>query len=178
MLEETSESQLVLAPVDEPMLEKLEQLALSEAAADEVTPPLGEGTEWNQQRVDWFRDFHRQARAGLDGPNQTLTWAILREHELLGSVRLASTHSGHLETGIWLARTARGRGLGSVALALVLAKAREFRAAELLAQTTRNNRAARAILAKYGASEVIEGNRVSVLVPLDLPQRYSNSEWR
>ncbi|GAA2144596.1 hypothetical protein GCM10009825_36270 [Arthrobacter humicola] len=77
-----------LLDVSEAVLEQLLELALRDADADEVTPPLGESAAWNTDRISWFREFHHAAAAGLDGPAQQKSWAISCDGQLAGSVRL------------------------------------------------------------------------------------------
>src|SRR6478735_2547408 len=139
---------VALLDVSEDVLEQLLELALRDADADEVTPPLGTTAGWNTDRISWFREFHRAATAGLDGPAGQKTWAISCDGQMAGSVRLrrmdtapAAADEGWagagaeavgaagagpgggagavaggggwaLETGFWLARSFRGRGVG------------------------------------------------------------------
>ena len=51
-----------LIAVDEVVLEQLVQAAVSDASADEVTPPLSAGAEWTAARVVWLETFHRDPR--------------------------------------------------------------------------------------------------------------------
>jgi RimJ/RimL family protein N-acetyltransferase len=140
-----------LVPVDEDVLERLVTVAVSDAAAREVTPPVTAGDEWTPERVDWLRDFHRERRAGLAGPHQEATWAVRVDGAVAGSVRLRWTADpGVLETGIWLARSVRGRSAGTGALAAVITTGRSLGATELRAETTRGNRPALAVLAAAG----------------------------
>ena len=137
-----------LVPVDEDVLERLVTVAVTDASAREVTPPVSAGEEWSPERVHWLRAFHRARRAGLAGPHREATWAVLVDGAVVGSVRLRRTvDPGVLETGIWLAR---GRGTGARALAAVIATARSRGHVELRAETTGGNRAALAALASAG----------------------------
>ena len=79
---------VALLDVSEDVLEQLLELALRDADADEVTPPLGTTAGWNTDRISWFREFHRAAAAGLDGPAGQKTWAISCDGQMAGSVRL------------------------------------------------------------------------------------------
>lgn len=58
-----------LLDVTDDVLEELLEVALTDAAPDDVTPPLGETDGWNPERIGWFRDYHRAAASGLDGPD-------------------------------------------------------------------------------------------------------------
>ena len=172
-----------LLDVSEELLEQLLELALRDADADEVTPPLGTTAGWNTDRISWFREFHRAAAAGLDGPAGQKTWAIRCDGQLAGSIRLKRMDpepaeagggaggggagsgggtgagdggGGALETGIWLARSFRGRGVGREALRLVKARAASAGAAVLVAETTAGNVGALALL-KYAGAELVTG---------------------
>ena len=140
-----------LADVDEPMLERLLAIAMDDASPDEVTPPLGDGPGWNADRTDWFRAYHRSAAAGLDGPAREKSWAILCDGSPAGSVRLKRAAAGTAETGIWVGRSFRGRGVGSAALDLVLVEARLAGLRQVLARTTAGNIGAQRLLAAAGA---------------------------
>ncbi|WP_018773017.1 GNAT family N-acetyltransferase [Arthrobacter sp. 131MFCol6.1] len=177
-----------LLDVSEELLEQLLELALRDSDADEVTPPLGTTAGWNTDRISWFREFHRAAAAGLDGPAGQKTWAIRCDGQLAGSIRLKRMDpesaeagggaggggaggggagsgggtgagdggGGALETGIWLARSFRGRGVGREALRLVKARAASAGAAVLVAETTAGNVGALALL-KYAGAELVTG---------------------
>ena len=82
---------VALLDVSEAVLEQLLELALRDADADEVTPPLGTTAGWNTDRISWFREFHRASAAGLDGPAGQKSWAISCDGQLAGSVRLRRT---------------------------------------------------------------------------------------
>lgn len=151
---------VVLVAVDEAVLEALVVAATGRADADEVTPPAtppggptaeGLAAGWSPQRVAWLRSFHRDRRAGLDGPAQEATWAVLVDAGVVGSVRLASASApGTLETGVWLVRDVRGRGVGHAVMARVLERAAASGAARVLARTTAGNLGALAVLRRAG----------------------------
>lgn len=155
-----------LADVGESILEELLALAVGDAAPDEVTPPLGNAPGWNQERQDWFRAYHRAAAAGLDGPAQEKTWAVLVDGRAVGAVRLKRAGPDALETGIWLARSVRGRGIGKAALEVVAARARAAGASALQAETTPANTAAQALLRAAGALVSDDGGAVRAQLPL------------
>ena len=143
-----------LLDVDEQLLEQLLDLAKRDASPDEVAPPLG-GPGWNLERTAWFFTYHRAAAEGLNGTAGEKSWGILADGALAGSIRLkrvdAGTGRDTAETGIWLGRRFRGRGIGSAALCLVLAEARNAGIAEVTARTLAGNPAAQRILAGAGA---------------------------
>ena len=139
-----------LVDVSEPVLEQLLTVAIQDADADEVTPPLGSASGWNSERISWFREYHHAA-VGLSGPAQQKSWAISSDGELAGSIRLKRTGADSLETGIWLGRSFRGHGIARVALRLVMERAASSGAAVLEAETTAGNAAALVLLRSAGA---------------------------
>lgn len=161
-------AQVRLTDIDEPLLAQLLQLALRDASPAEVTPPLGEGQDWNAARIDWFRAYHRAAAAGLDGPAAEKSWAVLCDGEPAGCIRLKRTGEGtSAETGIWLGRSYRGRGVGNAAVALVLAEARRAGLQQVVARTTAGNTGAQRILTSAGAALTHDGDgAVSAVVEL------------
>ncbi|MFF1383422.1 GNAT family N-acetyltransferase [Arthrobacter sp. NPDC058288] len=151
-----------LLDVTEEILEKLLDVALADAAADDVTPPLGAAAGWNAERISWFRDYHRAAAAGLDGPAAEKAWAISCGGRLAGSIRLKRTGTAAgaastLETGLWLGRSFRGRGVGREALNLIRVAALGAGASVLQAETTAGNAAAQSLLRSAGAELAGDG---------------------
>ncbi|MCU1518610.1 MAG: family acetyltransferase [Pseudarthrobacter sp.] len=159
-----------LADVDEAMLERLLDLARRDASPDDVTPPVGTGSGWNADRTDWFRSYHRAAAEGLDGPAGEKSWAVMCDGVPAGSIRLKRTTAGTAETGIWLARSCRGRGIGSIALGLVTAEARRAGLLHVVAQTTAGNLAALRLLAAAGA-HITHGDGGAVSAAVDVSHR-------
>ncbi|MGX1161164.1 RimJ/RimL family protein N-acetyltransferase [Arthrobacter sp. SLBN-100] len=143
-----------LLDVDEAVLDQLLELAKRDASPDEVAPPLG-GPGWNLERTAWFFSYHRAAAHGLEGEAGEKTWAIRADGSLAGTIRLklADTGKGReaAETGLWLGRSFRSRGIGSAALRLVLAEAREAGVLRVTARTLAGNLGARRLLASAGA---------------------------
>jgi RimJ/RimL family protein N-acetyltransferase len=84
-------------------------------------------------------------------PKGEITFVILVDAMASGIVRLQRAAPDSLEVGMWLTRSARGRGIGGQVLALVAHKAAEFGARRLIADTTKPNRAALAALTRIGA---------------------------
>ncbi len=81
----------MLVAVDELVLEHLVRAATTDAAPDDVTPPLTDGTDWTATRVKWLQDFHRDRRDGLAGPAGEATWGVVAAEQVVGSVRLKRT---------------------------------------------------------------------------------------
>jgi RimJ/RimL family protein N-acetyltransferase len=142
---------VTLLDVDELTLDRLVNAAITDAAANEVTPPVTTGDEWSPARIAWLKDFHRNRRNGLSGPVGETTWAILASNQVVGSVRLQRTAVPQiLETGIWLTRRTRGQGVGRLAMAGVLQTAATLSAQGVRAETTTGNRAALRVLRSLG----------------------------
>jgi GNAT superfamily N-acetyltransferase len=140
-----------LVPVDERMLERLIVVAVTEAAADDVVPPLDDAGGWNENRLVWLRQYHRDCRAGLDGPAAQASFAVLDDGHVVGSARLALTaNPRELETGMWLARSARGRGIGAEVLTAV-AEIASSRADAVVLWLTEDQEEARCALQGAGA---------------------------
>jgi ribosomal-protein-alanine N-acetyltransferase len=156
-----------LVDVDESMLEQLLELGQRDASADDVTPPLGNGTGWNAERIDWFRAYHRSAAPGLNGPASEKSWAVLCDGKPAGSIRLKRIDGGTVETGIWLGWSYRGHGIGGAALGLVLAEARRAGLRQVVASTTAGNIGAQRLLtAAGGVLTLDDGGAVSAVVVL------------
>lgn len=140
-----------LVAVDNIVLERLVQVATSDALADEVTPPLTSGPEWTPTRIAWLRAFHVDRRAGLQGPAGEVTWAVVLDQRVVGSVRLQRTQqSGELETGAWLIRSSRGQGVGRAAMEAVLREAAALGFVAVCARTTVSNASALRVLKRLG----------------------------
>lgn len=146
-----SDCQVNLVGVDHSVLEQLVEVATTDASADEVTPPLTAGAAWTPIRIAWLRTFHVDRRAGLDGPAGEATWAVTLDQQVVGSVRLQRTQqAGELETGAWLTRSSRGRGVGRAAMEAVLHEAAALGFTSVSAQTTASNASALAVLKRLG----------------------------
>ncbi|MFB6549943.1 GNAT family N-acetyltransferase [Streptomyces sp. NPDC056405] len=142
-----------LRQVDEVTLEGLLAVAVEDAEPEEVMPPAAGPPGWTALRREAFRAWHRARRPGLAGPLRESTFAIVHEGETVGSARLAVRGSREvLETGMWLARSQRGRGIGSAALRVLLGEAARAGAQTVVADTTVHNAAALAALRGNGAT--------------------------
>ncbi|MEU4495677.1 GNAT family N-acetyltransferase [Streptomyces sp. NPDC023998] len=162
-----------LRHVDEEMLEGLLAVAVNDAAPDEVMPPVTGPPGWTTTRQDAFRAWHRARRPGLAGPLHECTFAILADGKIVGSARLACRDSQEvLETGMWLARSARGRGIGTAALDAILNEAARADARFVVAETTATNLAAIAALRRNDARLTTDQHtgHVHAHLPLDQAQ--------
>ncbi|SBT52277.1 GNAT family N-acetyltransferase [Micromonospora narathiwatensis] len=138
--------------VDERNLEPLLSVAAAEAEPEDVMPPVEAPAGWSLARRDAFRAFHRASFGGLDGPTRTRMYAIVAGGEVVGMVRMTRRDEpGTVETGMWLGRSARGRGLGAAALRELLNAAAAAGMHTVVADTTPENQGAVSVLRKCGA---------------------------
>lgn len=141
-----------LVPVDDLVLERLVIVAVTDADADDVVPPIDGSHEWTEERLRWLRNYHLECRSGLDGAACQATYAVVNDGHVVGSVRLAKTvDPREVETGIWLAKSARAQGIGSRALAVVAELARPH-ADAVVAWTSADDAMSQRILLRAGAT--------------------------
>lgn len=157
-----------LEPVDERNLEPLLSVAAAEAEPGDVMPPVEAPAGWSHARREAFREFHRASFGGLAGPTRTQMYAILVGGEVVGMIRMARRDEpGTVETGMWLGRSARGQGVGAAALRELLNEAAAAGMRLVVAETTRDNSGAIAVLEKCGAKLREDGDRVHAEICLD-----------
>lgn len=153
-------TEVTLVDVDKAVAEQLLELAKRDASPDEVAPPLG-GPGWNLERTAWFFSYHRAAAQGLDGEAGEKTWAVFSGSRIAGSVRLkreTTAGTSSAETGIWLGRSFRSRGIGAAALRLVLAEARRAGLKRVTARTLAGNIGAQRLLTAAGAALTLDAD--------------------
>jgi RimJ/RimL family protein N-acetyltransferase len=156
-----------LTPLDDALTERLLAVAVADATPEEVIPPLDGPPGWTQARQDFFRAFHRERQPGLEGPLRTVMFAIEVDDHVVGMIRLTTDEDDTAETGMWLAKHARGRGLATEALQALLAEARRGGARTVRADTTPANRAALAVLSRAGAELEPRGDKIYARLELD-----------
>jgi hypothetical protein len=89
-----------LLDVDELTLDRLVNAAITDAAANEVTPPVTTGDEWSPARIAWLKDFHRNRRDGLLSylfirPPPVTPRPVLRESHETGNPAVPSREQLH-----------------------------------------------------------------------------------
>lgn len=158
-----------LIPVDDGVLDQIVDAAITDASADEVTPPLSAANEWTPERIAWLREYHRANREGLAGPTGEATWAVVVSGEVIGSVRLKLTDQPHVfETGIWLTRSSRGHGIGLTVMTAVLLEAAAGGASTVRAETAESNGGALSVLRRLGFRLLpAEEGRIHALLSLN-----------
>jgi RimJ/RimL family protein N-acetyltransferase len=156
-----------LTQVDARLLTPLLSVAVAETRPEEVMPPVEAPPGWSQPRRDAFCEFYRSHYRGLNGPTRTLTYGILCNGDVVGMIRMArSDGPDTLETGMWLGRSVRGRGIGVKALRLLLDEAARAGARRVLAETTAENAAAIKVLRRCSAVLVFDGSQVHAEIPV------------
>ncbi|HEY6592711.1 MAG TPA: GNAT family protein [Asanoa sp.] len=151
---------LRLAPLDEDLVREMLAVAVAGATPAEVMPPVDGPPGWTEAYREAFVAFHRERHTGLDGPTRTVMHAILVDGAVAGMIRMTVVEPGMVETGMWLARWARGRGLGTAALAALLERARAAGADCVVADTAPGNAPALAALRGLGATLRPDGDKV------------------
>ncbi|WP_025354094.1 GNAT family N-acetyltransferase [Kutzneria albida] len=150
-----------LEPVNDHLVERLLALAVAEAEPEDVMPAVPAGPGWPPLRHKAFRAFHRKHFDGLGGVHRTQMYAVLSEDSVVGMIRMSRLDEpGVVETGMWLGRGSRGRGLGAAALAALLAEAERAGVRRVVARTTADNAAALGALSGLGARLRAEGGAV------------------
>ncbi|PSL57538.1 acetyltransferase (GNAT) family protein [Saccharothrix carnea] len=144
-----------LRRLDDAGVERLLGLAVADTDPADVMPP-----GWTLDRPDDFREFYR----GF----QDDAYEIVDGDRTVGMIRL--TAKG--ETGIWVARCARGHGVGLAALRRVVDEAPRRGVSAVFADTTTDNTAALALLRKAGAVLDVDGTHVHarIAVPVEPPR--------
>ncbi|MDG4768292.1 GNAT family protein [Solwaraspora sp. WMMD406] len=158
-----------LTPMGDDLLEPLLSAAVAEADPGEVMPLVPGPAGWTAARRDAFRDFHRAHYGGGGlGPAGTIMYAITIGGDVVGGIRLTQLdEAAAVETGIWLSRSARGRGIGSGALRAVLDEAVRLGAQVVIARTTTANRSAINLLRRCGAIISVEDGQIRARFWLD-----------
>ncbi|WP_439675274.1 GNAT family N-acetyltransferase [Embleya sp. MST-111070] len=136
---------VVLRRLDEALLASLLDAAVRGAEPGEVMPVEAGAAGWTADRRAAFLAFHHEWAA------TPTTYAILVDDVVVGAARLQPTPDGDLETGLWIGREHRGRGVGRAVVALLRAEARAQGAPRVVATTTDANTAARRLLTGAGA---------------------------
>jgi RimJ/RimL family protein N-acetyltransferase len=141
-----------LRQLNESSLEDLLEVAVTDAEPDETMPPMPGHPGWSPERRAGFREFFRPMLAGLTGPKRTIIYAIIVDDRIAGFIRLARTdREGVAETGMWLGRSWRGRGIASQSLRLLVAEAAGHGFTKLAADTSPENAPALGALRALGA---------------------------
>lgn len=146
-----------LSPLTEAAVPALSDVAVADAAPSEVMPPVdGPGEEWTPARAAAFGDF---LRSRLAEPGR-VSYLITVDDAPAGVIRLDLLPDGTRETGYWIARSHRRKGVATRAVGLVLPEAKALGAALVVAETTLDNPGSRAALERNGAEFTVDGHDV------------------
>jgi RimJ/RimL family protein N-acetyltransferase len=167
-------SEVRIAPLDTRLLAELLRVAVAGAEPWQVMPPVGSGSGWTEQRRAAFLRFHAERLDGLAGAHRTAMYAILADGPVAGMIRMTAREPMHdavtvMETGMWLGRTVRSRGIGTAALRALLVEAVLAGADAVVAETTVTNLAAVGTLRRCGALLGRDGDAVLARIPLARP---------
>ncbi|MEJ3745581.1 GNAT family N-acetyltransferase [Actinomycetes bacterium KLBMP 9797] len=149
--------------------EALLAVAVAEADPADVMPPVAGPPGWTAARRAAFRAFHRLFFQGLAGPHRTIMFGVVADGHLVGMIRMRRSGADSVETGMWLGRSARGRGIGSAALRALVAEAAAAGARTVVAETTSDNHAALAALRRCGALLTADPTSGKVVAVIAVP---------
>lgn len=135
--------------------------AVAGAVPREVMPPddAPDPDDWTVARERAYARFLRSRR------DVETSYLVVDGAAVVGVARLRLGPAG-AETGVWLTRAARGRGVGTTVLGHLVARAAAAGAEYLLADTTPDNVAALGSLRRHGAALREQADTVAAVVPL------------
>ena len=137
-------STVKLQPLGDDLLPRLLDTAVSDADADEVMPPVPGPPGWTEERRAALRAYLRST--------DEKRWAVLVDGDVVGAAHLAPADApGAVTAGIWLRRSARGKGYGTQAVHLLTEEARALGMSAVIAETSTSNAAAVGALRAVGA---------------------------
>ncbi|MEV6428172.1 GNAT family N-acetyltransferase [Nocardia sp. NPDC051463] len=153
-------SSVTLEELSEENLRSLLDAAVADADPFEVMAAVDGPPGWTLQRRHAFVEFHRGRALHPTRPSER-TFVITVDGETVGAARL-EPHGNDLEAGIWIGRSHRGRGIGSVVTARLHKLAAETGASRITATTTQGNVAARRLIdTGPGARVQVDGDAVT-----------------
>ncbi|WP_328400214.1 GNAT family N-acetyltransferase [Nocardia sp. NBC_00403] len=135
---------VTLEELSEENLRPLLDAAVADADPFEVMAAVDGPPGWTPQRRHAFVEFHRGRALHPTRPSER-TFVITVDGEAVGAARL-EPRGNDLEAGIWIGRSHRGRGIGSIVTAQLRRLAAETGACRITATTTPGNIAARRLI--------------------------------
>ncbi|MFI5611624.1 GNAT family N-acetyltransferase [Amycolatopsis sp. NPDC051903] len=157
-----SDSEIVLAPLDEQALPRLLEVAVKGADPIDVMPEVDGPPGWTPERREAFLQFHRRRSLNPDTATET-AWTIQVGGTIVGAARLHPVHRGksvEIEARVWVARWARGRGIGRWVTETLIDAAREGNGGRYVASTSTDNKAAQRLMKSVGANVELRGDDV------------------
>ncbi|MFE7799121.1 GNAT family N-acetyltransferase [Nocardia sp. NPDC057440] len=125
-------------------LRSLLDAAVADADPLEVMTAVDGPPGWTVQRRHAFVEFHRGRALHPTRPSER-TFVITVDGEAVGAARL-EPHGNDLEVGIWIGRSHRGHGIGTIVTVRLRRLAAETGACRITATTTPGNIAARRLI--------------------------------
>lgn len=137
---------------DEAGLRALLAVAVADATPEETMPPFEGPPGWTDAKQEFFLEFFRPMVAS----DETAVFALTVDGGIAGFMRLKRVQEvGTAETGMWLGRSYRGRGIGAAAFDALLAEAAKRGYTLVVADTTPQNVAALGVL-RHGRARTRE----------------------
>ncbi len=154
---------VTLQPLDHGTLLRLRDVAVADADPMEVLPPVDGPPGWTDSRKAAFVDFFSPM---LEAPDITI-YAIVVDDEIAGFMRLKRLDEATGETGIWLGRSWRGKGVATAALGELLKAAWEKGLTRVVADTLPTNAAAQGLLRAHGAQLRAADGKIYAVMAID-----------
>jgi RimJ/RimL family protein N-acetyltransferase len=137
---------LCLAEIrDEAALRALLAVAVADATPEETMPPFEGPPGWTDRKQEFFMEFFLP----MVRSEETAVFAVKVDGAVAGFFRLRRMPDADgtvAETGTWLGRSYRGKGIGAAAFDAVLAEAARRGYTRVVADTTPQNVAALGLL--------------------------------
>jgi RimJ/RimL family protein N-acetyltransferase len=153
-----------LRELDEAGLRELLAVAVADATPEETMPPVQGPPGWTEEKERAFLAFFGPM---LDS-SETVIFGITVDGGLAGFMRLKRMEPpGTAETGMWLGRSWRGRGIGGAALDALLREAARRGYRRVVADTTPGNVAAQGVLRHGRAVTRAEGDKIYAEITID-----------
>lgn len=151
----TMATRTTLRLLDEQLLEVLADIAVNDADPSDVMPPVAGEAGWTAVTRAAFVAHHRARLQGLAGAHRERCYAVSRDATPVGIARLQQVDVDVFEAGVWLARSERGRGIGTAVADLLRVEAKRL-GGHLVATTTTRNTAALRILQRVSTELVVD----------------------
>ena len=128
---------------DETGLRALLAVAVADATPEETMPPCDGPPGWTEEKQKFFMDFFLP----VVRDDATVIFAVQVDGAIAGFMRLKRMpEAGAAETGMWLGRSFRGKGIGAAAFDELLGQAAKRGYDRVVADTTPQNVAALGVL--------------------------------
>ncbi|WP_040841617.1 GNAT family N-acetyltransferase [Nocardia brevicatena] len=150
---------VTLVPLTTDNLPSLLEAAVADADPLEVMPAVAGPPGWTPERRRAFVEFHRGRALHPTRPIEH-TYLITDDGRVVGAARLQPDGDA-VEAGIWIGRSHRGRGIGTVVAGQLRDIAARLGAHRLTAVTTADNAAAQRLVHAGAHHTLTEGDEVT-----------------